>query len=193
MTTAVELKKEFKELSRTLKTNRLLFYIQRSTDDQIIVYEALRKGDKLVAPYVANYWSKENSPEFKEDIDKTLKDLFFGIDIVPDGKRYKMKIKACPTQLSLRLNTNGTVLAKSIMDMNINGEIKQVECRIFKIYMDCEYYMNMPCPTSITVYGTHKTSVVCKKFPVNQQTRESYCKRYLARKITNVTTNIWTS
>lgn len=135
-------------------TKNFLFYLEcvnnHVIEDYVVCYEALRVGDILREPYINVFWKKRSDNEKIEHMSKTYKDLFFGVSIIKEGIRYKMRMKSFPDKcVTLHLKKSGAVVAKT----SISG--KEAKIEYIRIYVQ-KNFLGFPKITSCTVYGVHK-------------------------------------
>jgi hypothetical protein len=145
-----------------------LFYVERSIDREIVVYEAKRDGTVLNSPFVDNYWTNINLLHKREAVSKRANSLFFGVEVKKQKHQYKMYIYAIPTKIiTLHLKKSGKTVAKSI----INGK----EAKIFKIYVNIENSSSLiPVVTSLTIYGEHKKRIVSEEIKITDDIRNRF-------------------
>ena len=146
-----------------------LFYIERSLDREIVVYEANRKGNILSHPFVDVYWTNTGLLSKRESVSDKAKELFFGVKVKKDNSKYKMYISSLPSKIiTLHLKKSGKVIAKSV----VNGK----EAKIYKIYVKIEKSttLGIPVVTSLTVYGEHKKRLVSEEMEITDDIRNRF-------------------
>lgn len=143
---------------------KTLFYVARSIDKEIVVYEARRKGDVLTDDYVDVHWSREDEPQRREVVSQKAQDTFFGATVEKDGTKYKMSISALPSKLiTIHLKKSGAVVAKTV----INGQ----ESRVKFIQVDFENTGLIPEVVSLTVHGEHRKVPVSESIELTEAIR----------------------
>lgn len=146
-----------------------LFYIERSLDRDIVVYEANRKGNILSHPFVDVYWTNTGLLSKREPVSDKAKELFFGVKVKTDNSKYKMYISSLPSKIiTLHLKKSGKVVAKSV----VNGK----EAKIYKIYVKIENSttLGIPVVTSLIVYGEHKKRLVSEEMQITDDIRNRF-------------------
>jgi hypothetical protein len=155
-------------LKNVLGPKTMLFYIERSIDTDIVVYEADRHGNTLQGNCVDIFWTDSEDINKREDVSQTAQDLFFGVRIEKEQKgTYKMCLAAMPSKIMrIHLKKSGKVVAKTIID----GK----EARIFKIYAQMSETTRIPSVDSLTIYGEHKKELVCETLEITDEIRKRF-------------------
>jgi hypothetical protein len=135
----------------------LLFVIERSLDQDVVVYRAQRpKADgKLVDPFVEVFWTKQNDLAYRKRVSELALTHMFGARVEPQANRYKMVIKALPDQLiTLHLKKSGKTVAKTVLNHQ--------ETRLDRVFVDVSVASGI---TGLTAYGVHNKQAVQHKIP----------------------------
>lgn len=145
-----------------------LFFIELSSDKQIVVYEANRVGNVLKEPFVDVYWSNFKNLTDREELSEKVKRLFFGVQVKIEKGLYKMFIASLPSKIvTLHLKTSGKVVAKSI----INGK----EARVYKIFVNVNNsILGLPVVKSLIIYGEHKKRLVSEEIHITDNIRKKF-------------------
>lgn len=154
-----------------MDSNRLgpngLFYIQRSIDRQIVVYEAKRIKNALVAPLVDLYWSNLDQPR-RGKVGAKAQEIFFGVKARKIGTgKYQMVVNAFPAKsITVHLRKSGRCVAKTVID----GK----EAKLHRIYVEMSSRMGLPTVDAMWLYGTHKDENVKEKINVTPEMRSRF-------------------
>lgn len=144
-----------------------LFYIERSLDSEIVVYEANRSGNILNPPFVDLYWTNYLALNKREVVSTKAQELFFGVKVKKEDGKHKICMAALPSKIiTLHLKKNGSVVAKTV----INGK----EAKIYKIFANMETKGILPVVTSLTIYGEHKKQLVSEEMDITEDIRDSF-------------------
>ena len=148
---------------------KTLFFIERSIDSRIIVYEACRKDKKLVSPLVTVNWSDLKHLDQRQDVEKKLQDLLFGVKVqkvVNEVGKYNMVLNGLPERLIvIQLKKNGNCVAKTIL----NGK----SCKLIKVYTSMTN-STIPSVLGFDVYGHHKNEIIKEFIPVDDEMRKKF-------------------
>ena len=138
-----------------------LFYIERSSDQDVVVYRALRKGNVLYSPFIDIYQSNTKDRTYRKDIPENMRNTYFGATVTPSGKTYNMIISAMPSKpITLHLKKTGTVIAKT----TVNGK----EARIHKIRVQIDNMIGIPTVRSLTIHGEHKKKMYTESMDISE-------------------------
>jgi hypothetical protein len=146
-----------------------LFYIERSIDTDIVVYEAVRVGNTLQAPYVASYHTTSERPTVRTTLAATPLASLLECMVHKEGPRYKMALAVLPSRtLSLHIRkVPGVVHAKT--------KLHHTECRLLKIYIEMTQQFGIPTGiTSVTAYGQQDQLFFTEEIPVAQLALPSF-------------------
>lgn len=147
--------------------NTVLFYIERSMDTQMVVYQANRKNNSLIEPYVDMFWTSSHKPNYREEVGTTAQEVFFGVKVrkVRVGV-FQMLVNAMPKKIiSIHLRKNGSCIAKT----TINNK----ESRLVKIYAEMSRGA-IPTVLRLFVYGIHKNDLVCEQILIDDNMRKQF-------------------
>ena len=152
----------------SLLPKQTLFYVERSFDTDLVVYEAVRSGNVLLAPFVDLYWTNMDNMMKREAVSQKAQDMFFGFQIKKEGTKYKICIAALPSKvITLHLKKSGAVIPKAIID----GK----ESTVLRIYVQCTTpKVGIPTVSSLTIYGEHKKLPVSEEVVVTDEMREQF-------------------
>jgi hypothetical protein len=139
---------------------QVLFFIERNTDDSIVVYNATRKNNTIEGVDV--FWTKRQSLSQRSEVSSSAKKLLFGCELKAPEKgktRYGLRIEVLPSRfLELVLKkSNGSGPGEVVA----RGILKGKECDIIKLSVSGKTggFGIVPSVESITITGTHKGNV----------------------------------
>jgi hypothetical protein len=145
------------ESLKLIKNFNALFLIENPSDTRIVMYQAERKDDILLFPYVTNFYTEDFKT--KEKVDPIIQEKFFGCVSakIPNKSKYNMTINALPDKIiTVHLKKSGKCVAKTIL----NG----LECKLIKIYVESKIENKIPkLGTYFHLYGIHKKKLIIQK------------------------------
>lgn len=163
----MEGKSNFKKVI-SLLGETCLFYIERSIDRDIVVYNATRNGNILVHPFVETYWSDWSNLKKHEEVSDKAKELFFGLKYRKHEGKHEIAINSLPKKkITLHLRKSGRVVAKTI--------INNKEAKIMKIFIDMtKNSFGIPEVDCLIVYGMHKNQIVSEKIIITDEIKNRF-------------------
>ena len=154
---------------RKIHGKLILFIIERSMDDEIVVYHALRQGNTLVGPKVDCFWLNKADLKKPEEMSAKAKELFFGADVKIIGGKYKMVVASCPQKvITLHLRKSGAVVAKTLL------KNKESIVDHLSVVIEQPSTLSIPQATSMTIHGTHNKDPVSQRIPITEEMRSKF-------------------
>jgi hypothetical protein len=153
----IVMKKVFQQLKKVHP--KMVLYVSRTCDDKVVIYNAIRKEDKLEYPYLEIYFTWLNNPQKKEEVHGVLLDNFFGCHGTSKMSRsfYKTQIRAlADRELNLVLKKSGKVEAQT----RFTSEEHPV--KVLNVHMDLTFNVfNFPTLKSIIIHAmTNEKKIV---------------------------------
>jgi hypothetical protein len=150
--------------------NNVLFFIERSLDNDIVIYEAVREGNMLAEPLVDIFWTSQKDFKRKDPVGKKAQELFFGLKARKMGSgKYQMIVASMPKKIiNIHVKPSGRCIAKAV--------IAKKEARVIKIYVEMSTRgpLNVPTVDALHIYGYHKGVVIPEKIDVDDEMRKRF-------------------
>ena len=149
--------------------NLALFYVQRSMDDEIVMYRAKREGNVLNPPYVDLFWTNVEALHTQQEVGAKAQEMFFGCKVRKQGiGKYDMLVNAMPDKLlTIHLRKSGKCVVKTV--------INNKESHLQKIYVEMTTTsLGLPTVKHLLVYGKHKDIIECETIHVTEEMRQRF-------------------
>lgn len=155
---------------RTVLGDRVLFHVERSTDNHVVIYEALREGNVLNPPFVDLYWSKKRSLSTRSEVGSKAREYFFGIKARKKSLgKYDMIVAAIPSRMiHVSLKKSGKCVAKTV----IEGKMCKMD-RILLTMGEMSAF-GIPYVDEITVFGTFNGAEVSETIVVTEEMKKKF-------------------
>jgi hypothetical protein len=144
--------------------NNTVFIIERSMDEEVVVYQALI-DDKKEMTGMNMFWTKGGNWAEREPVGEKAKALFYGIQKERIKRGHFRILLNCfqtdpenPRFIDIHIKKSGAVVAK--------GKINNKLCTLQKVVVD--YQMFPPKMNAMSVCGTFKGEKVVESIPINQ-------------------------